>query len=268
MKFSHNTAVEYLTTKINMWKPSLTPVELFRIDKLDKDFQRIVQPFNIMLSVFFSSKYKIKNSYITRCDKKYPILMFSIISFCNMFSAYNFFTDSKDTHKVYALFLICFTVYCIDYVLLITYNITNSRSNISLILNIQEIHRSIGNSKSVRNYIIWNWIILMSMITVFVSAVSSFVILNPNTTFVDLSNGLMLFEIELNLMYGIRLMTLLTMYLKEWVKILLHIDGENNEFSEKLIKIYDKILEAYSLYKTCFRIFVSRWMQLFGVFYV
>ena len=109
MKFSYNQAVYYKTTKI---QPSLTPVELlFRNDKLDKDVQRIVQPFNIMLSVFFSSKYKTRNNYMTPCDKKYLILLFFSVSLCNLFSVYRTHADSKYTHKFSAVNLIGLTFY-------------------------------------------------------------------------------------------------------------------------------------------------------------
>ena len=242
-----------------MWKSSNCPVKFFRNNKLDKDVQIIVQPFNIILSVFLTSKYKIRNSYITPCEKKYPILLFFIISLFNVLNIYHiFFNESGsffDTSIESTIFVCLETKYYLSYILLIICNIGHSHSNVSLILKIQDIHRSVDISNGLPSYLRWNWISLFTVLcSLFLRAIYFSAIKNT-ICFVEVSRDLLILQYNLNLVYGIRLTKLLSMYLKGWIK---HIQNYRNEDNcDQFFKTYKSILETFKLYTKCFRLLVS-----------
>ena len=248
-----------------MWQYSTAPVRSILENQLDKDVLKIIQPFNIMLSLFFSSKYKIRDSYITLCDKKYHILIFTIISCCNVFSIYCIFQEAYDESEVNYRngSVFSFFFYCLGYILLVICNICHSRGNISLVLKIQEIHRSIDISKSIPNYKIWNWI-YFAVVFFFYIAINTFFYGNLKTIyFADITGDLLTVAYDINLVYGIRLMALLTKYLMGWVEKIHKLNSEENEEYCKGIYVqYRKILEGYQLHNKVFQELVSRYLLL------
>lgn len=243
------------------------PVKLLLNNRLDKEVQRIVQPFNIIDSVFFTSKYKIRNKYIYPCDKKYHILLFITITFSNMFCIFRMFNDqyhdflelNKSILVLNTLFWFSVVMVFFSYVLLIVCNIFHSQSNVSLILSIQEINMTINISKSIQSYVIWNWISLFTVLCVHILVAVYFYVSKASINFFELSTELLVVQYDFNLVYGIRLTTLFTKYLKEWVKnisvINNHVQGD--EYGNIYFKAYCNILEAYKIYSKCFRILVS-----------
>ena len=238
-----------------MWKNSNCPVQFFYNNKLDKDVQRIVQPFNVILSVFLTSKYKIRKSYMTPCNKKYPILLFFTISFLNGLNIHYIF-NKYNRGIEHTIFVALDIMYYLSYILLIICNIVHSRSNVFLILQIQDIHRSIDISKSIPSYIRWNWISLFTVFSTIILRAIHLYVIQASMYLVEASRDLLVLQYDLNLVYGIRLTKLLTIYLKEWIS---NVKNERNEeYYDNFFKTYHNILEAYKLFTKCFRILV-RW---------
>ena len=252
-----------------MWNDSNRPVQMYRNNKLDRDVQRIVQPFNIILSVFFTSKYKIRNTYIAPCGKYYQIILFFSISIINVFSIYHLYDDKNNTFSLFnksgierTIFFISDTMGCCGYLLLIICNIAHSRRNISLVLKIQEIHRSLDIGKSIPNFIVWNWIALFTVLCIIILPLIQLYIMKISLYFVEISRDVFIIQYDLNLIYGIRLTTFMTMCLKEWVNNMQskNNDDLNEECCDKLFLTYQNILEAFKLFTKCFRILVRQYL--------
>ena len=249
-----------------MWANSKRPVKMFRNNKLDKDVQGIVQPFNIMFSLILSSKYKIRNGYITPCDKKYQILLFLIVFVFKVLSVYNMFNDGDgETSEYYynRAYLISFFSFLFCYLLIIFSNLFQSHSNISLILKIQEIHRK--SSLNARSFIITNWILFPCGLLYYLLPLIFCYTIRGHIYFADFSVDLQNFANNLNMVYNIRLMALLTMYLEEWVTNVLRMNNEeeNVENRQQMFVLYQNILEAYKLQTKIFQALVCWWLFIY-----
>lgn len=233
---------------------------MFIENKLDKDIQRIIRPFNIILSIFFSSKFKIRDNHITESQKKYHLIIFFLVSFFNVICINVMFSkrDSKDQIdfdlKSETVFLV---LYSICYILLVTCNIIHSSTNVSLILKIQDIHRTININKNIKSFITWNWIFFFLLFCDYILTSIVYTRMDINH-FVDVSADLFTLAFNFNLLYGIRLMSLLVKYLEEWTKNIQIMEaGDNNVYCNKLYVSYRNILEAYKLHSKIFRLLVS-----------
>lgn len=243
-----------------MWNNSDRPVQLFLNNKLDKDVERTLKPFNTILSVFFTSKYKIRNGFITPCEKKYHILLFFTISLSTFVSVFYCISSPDDLYKKcrFILFFVLF-MFFLRYALLVSCNILQSQSNVALILRIQDINRNIIFNKNIRKYVFFSWILLFSVIVVNILTTVYFYVLKGSIQFHEASTDILIVQYDLNLAYGIFLKTLLLTYLKEWINNTQQTNNEeiNYNYCAKMFKIYHKILETYKLHSKCFQILVS-----------
>ena len=236
-------------------------------NKLDKDIQRIIQPFNIIFSVFFSSKYKIRNSYITPCDKKYQIILFVINVFFSVWSIYNMVIDKSSNYYMnmffnssasFVIYLFSILSFYSIYILLLICNIVYSRTNISLILKIQEIHKSINITKnSVQSFVIGNWISFALLFCISITSITCFYMLFTHIYFLEFVIQILCITFDFNLVHYTCLIILLRKYLEAWILLVINYEEQSCEYCHKLFKIYENIFEAFKLYKTCFRVLVS-----------
>lgn len=140
-------------------QPKYYHVEIFLQNKLHKDMQKIIQPFNIFLTFFLSSIYKVKKNYIKPCAKNSQIIIFLIISSINLVDVC--IASFTNKFKTFTLtFIICCSLFLLilSYMLLMICNIYQSNNHIFLILKLQEIYNTLDINKEIRNFCIWNWI--------------------------------------------------------------------------------------------------------------
>ncbi|PZC77803.1 hypothetical protein B5X24_HaOG200685 [Helicoverpa armigera] len=193
--------------------------ELVFRNKLDEDTLMIIKPFNIFLRIFFSSKFKIRNGYITPRDKTYYILPFIFVSLFKVWTVYYVYIyNSSILNNTFRhiYFWHIFISYCIYYSLLVYCNIVNSQNNVVLILRIQEIFRSIHLKNGIRSYVIWNWItfVVLASLECFCTTIYA--------RTMNLLSSLNSFDILLSICYdfnvacSIRLIKSLTLNLVEW----------------------------------------------------
>lgn len=230
-------------------------------NKLDEDIQKLIRPFNIVLSAFLSSKFKIKDNFIFPCEKKYHILMFTILFCSNITSvALMFLRAGNDFDHIYSkVTAFCFVFYSINLLLLLTHNIVYSRSNITLLLIIQKINSGLDISNIFPSYIRRTWVFLFIIILNFFFCNYFFYRFLDSVSFVDVSSDLMIVAFDYNLVYGIGLMLLLVEYLKEWVERMrkLSYEDENNDYCHNMFELYKHILNAYNLHNSIFKLIVS-----------
>lgn len=203
-----------------MWNISNRPLKVVLNKRLDEDIRKIVQSFNIMVSVFFSSKYRIKDSNITPYDKKKSILLFISIMLCNLLYLYLTISDDKSSYVAEALNTaeerIMFWIYfSLIFLLLLFCNSFHGQTHIFLILRIQEIHRNIKMQNCIQSYVIWNWISLLTTVCSFVLLVATYSGLFLLISFADICIYSNIIAQNFNSVYCFRLMALLTKYLEQ-----------------------------------------------------
>ncbi|PZC77802.1 hypothetical protein B5X24_HaOG200684 [Helicoverpa armigera] len=245
-----------------MWYSHRPSQLLLFTNKLDKDVQRILKPFNIILTIFFSSKFKIRNGYITPCDKKLHIILFICVIFLNAWSVYEMrvYISGKasiiiNSQIIFSfLLIICFFTYFI----LIFSNIAYCQSNILLIYTIQDIHRAMRNSSSFKNYITWNWITILICICFDILIMSSYCMLLSKIHIFSVSTLYLNMASEINVFYCIRVLAFLIMSLEEWIENVLVVKSDDycEEYCGKLFKVYQDIIKAHKLLQNCFRLLV------------
>ncbi|KAF9816951.1 hypothetical protein SFRURICE_016832 [Spodoptera frugiperda] len=235
---------------------------LYLQNKLDKDMQKIIQPFNIFLTLFLSSIYKVKKNYIKPCAKNSQIIIFLIISSINLVDVC--IASFTNKFKTFTLtFIICCSLFLLilSYMLLMICNIYFSNNLILLILKLQEIYDTLDINKEIRIFCIWNWILIFSVILFEVLLAILFQIATKFKISVNLINlHIVNVSYDINMLYAIRVMSLLTMLLERCVTMI-QFDIDNEEDSkdkpENVFVTFKKILDAYELYNSCFRILVS-----------
>ena len=243
--------------------------QLFLHNSLDKDFKRLVYSFNYALKLFMASKYNVQNDHIYPRGKKYQILAFCFMLFMNALCIYRMFTIDLTFRdewnmsylKNKILTFICsvfFFTFAISFFIMFIVDEIHKTNNVLLILKMQNIHRSINFS--VKNFIIWNWISIITVISTDI-LVQTLFYMSIKYPFVfdlicDNVCDLMYIASDINLVIATRIIILLRKYLEKWVENILNIN-ENEEHYLKLFEMYLKIVKAYNLYSTIFRVLVS-----------
>ena len=253
------------------------PKQSFKVlpnNRIEKEFKEIVRSFNLPLRILLSSKYDVHNNHIYPNQSKCQL----VLSFCRMlffnsmclFRMYStlsssMFVNSATTEDVVFYFvLILFTIaHSFSFTMLFIIDIVHKYNNVSLILKIQTVHKSIDFSKSLPTYVIWNWISILITISadIFITAgfYSKLHGLNIVIYLLNMLNDSLFFAFDINLMIATRVIVLLRKYLEEWIVDVLRTNNEqdNDEHCHQLLETYQNILEAYNLYKTIYQVLVS-----------
>lgn len=243
-------------------------------NRLEKEVKQIVSSFNLPLRLFLFSKYNVLDNHIYPNQNKYQLLLsFSRIVFFNLMCFHRMYAvlDVINARKknititdslVFWFLLIMFTIiHSFSFTMLFILDIIHKKNNVILILKIQTIYKSIDFGTSVRSYIIWNWISIFITVcvnvTVFVGFYTTMYYKSVVTLILDAYTDFSFVVFDINLIIAIRITILLRKYIYEWIKHVLMINYENNQRCQKLIEIYQNVLEVFSLFKSIFQLLVS-----------
>ncbi|PZC77086.1 hypothetical protein B5X24_HaOG200736 [Helicoverpa armigera] len=238
--------------------------------RLDNEVLRIIYPFNFAFFLLLSSKYSIQD------DRIMPIgMMRKCLSLFNVFYAgalslffiyfYIVTNDFSKSSIIMSIIHVSGTVtFSMGLTLIIVVNIVFENYNIQLIKMIQFINRGIDFSRSVKSFIIYNWVFV-----IFVFSIDLFTYIFFMVTYymdvlgiVTLWARLMFISYDINRVYAIRIITLLRKYLDEWNKNVSQVNNEDGTRFMKLLEVYENILESFKLYKTIFQELVSIFNEL------
>lgn len=239
--------------------------------KLDEYIEKIAFSLNFPLNLFLTSKYYLRKSHIEPNGIKYRVFAFCLLIFtislylCKIFAVNDL--KVKKTQFKFDLYSPSFIIHCIMFIVGFTtifiLDIVHKDNIVLLILKIQTIHRNIDYRKSIRSYIIWNWISTTTMIGNHI--LFSNLNFDPTYSF-DLSYirdeicDLLCIGFDDNIIISIRLIILLRRYLENWKEEVFMINVENvndDKWLQLFNIIFKNILEAYSLYKKIFQVLVS-----------
>lgn len=247
---------------------TLHPTEVLLNNRIEKEVQRMFFPLHFLLVLLLSSKYSIQDDYITPNSKQRKFGSFVcacyIVVTCVHFIYFDEVTDNYSNIKknmVISLITTFSFIYLgVGIVIFFILSIFQSQNNILLIVIIQRIDASIDISKRVKSFIIWNWFSVLSIFgfNVFINCAHMAAF---HVNFMQLRMFVCNFiyaAFDLNCVYAIRVITLLTYYLEDWIKEILELYKETeSDKCDRQFNIYRNILEAYKQFKNAFKVLVS-----------
>ena len=240
-------------------------------NRIEKQVQKIVHSFNFALHLFFSSKYYVQNNHIYPKGKKYLLLSFCCMLFMNVLYIYVAFSiDATDLNMkqaennvIVVLGVFCYFIQAICFTVLYILDIVHRNNNVFFILEIQNIHEDIYSKKSMQSYVIWNWVSLLTFISLDIYMHIIYFTYRMNLPFtkevLQFFCDIMSIVFDVNYIIAIRFIILLKKYLDEWILEILASDfcENSNERCRKLLRVYQNILKAYDMYKIIFQVLVS-----------
>ena len=257
-----------------------TPKKSFQVlpnNRIGNEVKQIVRSFNLPLRILLCAKYNVHNNHIYPNHNKWLLLLsFCRMVFLNFMCFYRMYTSlssgvyarvinaigSEDF--VFVIVLIIFTIgHTFCFTMLFILDIVHKNNNVTLILKIQTIHKSIDFTKSFLSYLIWNWISIFIAISadmfVIVGYYSSVRGMTTIFLFLSIYSDFSFFAFDVNLIIATRVIVLLRKYLEAWIHDVLKMNEEqnNDERCHQLRELFQNILETYSLYKTVFEVLVS-----------
>nr|XP_049701681.1 uncharacterized protein LOC110374949 [Helicoverpa armigera] len=237
--------------------------EVLLDNRLGKDIQRMLYPVNLILSLFLSSKYTIKDDYITPKGKKFYIATFFFILLLYGLGINRvFFEDIEDTMGtdnrdiVTIIFSFAFVFYSIGFTLIFVLNIIHSDCSISLILTLQKVFNSLDFSDKIVAITRWNWFAICIAFGTNVFLYMLYYVTYHDFNPVDLVMDIMFITFDINLVYGILVITWLRKILQKWIDDVLAFEDGDEEFYSEYFQVYRNILNAYNCYKTLFQLLV------------
>ncbi|PZC79295.1 hypothetical protein B5X24_HaOG200992 [Helicoverpa armigera] len=243
--------------------------EVLLDNRLGKDIQRMLYPVNLILSLFLSSKYTIKDDYITPKGKKFYIATFFFILLLYGLGINRvFFEDIEDTMGtdnrdiVTIIFSFAFVFYSIGFTLIFVLNIIHSDCSISLILTLQKVFNSLDFSDKIVAITRWNWFAICIAFGTNVFLYMLYYVTYHDFNPVDLVMDIMFITFDINLVYGILVITWLRKILEKWIEDVLAFEDGDEEFYSEYFQVYRNILNAYNCYKTLFQLLV----RIFSIF--
>lgn len=214
-----------------------------------------------MLTVFFTSKYTIRDNYITPKGYKFNVLLLTatVMSYgLFLYSVLNIDPDKYhnfyESRDIFYLFMFFYALYVAGFTMLIFLNIIHSDNNISLILTIQYIYNSIDSIKNIKGVVFWNWVYVLGICGLNMFMYLLYYIAFDHFNIIESFADWMFITFDVNLVCAIRFIILLEKYLVMWKQSVL--DDELGINYAKLFDVYQNILEAYNLYKGVFQVVV------------
>lgn len=224
---------------------------------LEKDLKSAVIPMHIMLIVFFCAKYTIWNHKITPNSIQYSIFSIlatlTILGICFYFMIGFSFTEHLTGFKYFQYLnkLYVFILLFIGTSLNCSINLIHRRSNVVLVLKIQNVFRNLKINEVFKGFICNNWICVIFLNGFHITWVfySSY---NYELNVISYGISIMSYffvSFDMTLLYAAKMMKLLTKSLNNWiknVKMAKCIDNfENERYWNKMFEIYMEIMDIY-----------------------
>lgn len=230
---------------------------------VDKDVQSMLLPLNLMQQLYFCPKYRIKDNFISPNNFRSCLvslcatIIFLSVIFYRFYSRI-FSKSLKDFYKIdddiitYFDFIITLTGFLINFFAVIF----QTDQNVAFVLKILYIHRFFNNRTAFKHFIVGNW---LSVILIHVAGIIFIISINLGLKLprYNLFCGLILISFDANIVYAIRIITLLKNKVDLWNIQTLSFQNLKNSVSEdyctKLYQGYIYILDCYDIYKVTFQ---------------
>jgi hypothetical protein len=241
---------------------------------LDYHFEETLRPLYQMQTILLIRKYKMENGAATNCDFRFfaTILCSNLIMFIlNIFYRID---QLAQFPQMKSNFLNVFNIVDIvwrqiGYIVNIV-EFYNGDRFIKMLVYLQNANRLLMYRYNFTKLKLWSWIDIVIPIALLVSAVASNVILYDLKLWILLQvvNFMGLLFVDMNIMFAIHMMKLITISLKAWVRGTLKYSkhkirvNRNADTAERLYEAYENILLAYDMYKEAFQLTVRRYNKI------
>lgn len=144
--------------------------EILLDNVLDKDFQKMLLPFNLMHSIIFLKIYNLRDNFITSNSFKSKVLSFCCLVIMVLYFIYlnaieDYSENSYTTNLIIAIFdVIDVVFYPIAILVLFIHKVCCSNDNVKLILKLHQIDKITKLSHTNKMYTIGNWLLGISLL--------------------------------------------------------------------------------------------------------
>lgn len=225
---------------------------------VDAEIKAFLRPLNLLQSLFFFSKYSIRDNIITHKSSFSSVLC--VVSIITMLSLFIIRIKIDTYHEIISYFgaIIIFDfIYCAIGFLLNFYSCIFYRIyHMNLILNIQELYKSKMLIHIQLHFCVkWNWIYVTICSTLYVFNIFFYFYLNRENILLSSIYILSLLTFDANVIYLTSIIKILQIALNQWVsdvkyysavKLLLPIEERSRNCLNRLTTL-TYILEAYNI---------------------
>lgn len=238
---------------------------LFLENYVSDHFVRIFHPINLTLSILVAGKYKIQDNFITPTTKKYNMTVYMAFALGMLFKIYStFFKEHLNSMNVdAAIFIFRCILFCLNVIILCFVNVTNSYTNIFLVLKLQRIYMKLYKNKNIDHHGPGNCMhaihIFYVIIVLRLLLAIATLLTTPSCNISDLASAVLYVGFDVNMFYSIHVINLLTRYLKEWNNHVKEMNDEHryDEYCKELFEVYQDILESFQLFKDTSQLLVT-----------
>lgn len=251
-----------MMSKIPFIKRKIVPQRIDRTEVLldnavTTDVQNLFLPLNILQKFAFSTKFYIRDNFIFPIGWKIKVISFLYVSVITFLfgrrAAVRLMTKFyKDKNVVYSFFTVLnFSFSAIGHVVTLVSNINNTNLNVSFVISIQKIFKSLNYNKIIIRYCtLWNWfycimtVIFFNILYDLLYAITEFIILN---FIVDFS----LIVFDSNAVSSVRHITLIKNFVFKWFEDIKTSKRTNvqvdKQHCKKIFETYVTILKTYGM---------------------
>lgn len=251
----HNKTIK--TTKNT--KTYLKSNKILLNNVLDKDFQKMLLPFNLMHSIIFLKIYNIRDNFITPNSFKNKIVYFCFLMMMLLVFVYfivsidypSFSMKRKIIHLIF--YGIDLVFYPIAILFLYKHKVWCSSDNVKFILKLQEIDKNTKFSKNHQMFTVSTWSLgIVLYFHIFVMVINGFC-QGEFTVFVYFN----VYSLNMNCLFSTRIINLINNHIKLCTSMLkAKFENTSSIYNfqfEELHTCYMNILDAFKLFKETMR---------------
>ncbi|XP_063369863.1 uncharacterized protein LOC134658184 [Cydia amplana] len=194
------------------------------LDKeIDRDFQMMLLPLNILEFLYCQPKFRITRTFITANGIRETLLctlgvLLMILSNLGYISVNSYIPGNGEVNDIIYVFLFTDATFYIVYCLLIyAMNIIQKDKNVQLIIKMQNAYRILHNKNGLKRFQKNNWIFVVGVFLFYFSYNLSYTVFNIYRV-AHLLYNIVLFYFDVNIIVAIRIVKFLEYELILWKK--------------------------------------------------
>lgn len=193
--------------------------ELLLNNLLEKEFQRMLFPLNLMQTVLLQPKYRILNGFVTPVGlREYFICLlgaiFVFLANITKWHTYRYF--EADLATVNALLSFDTVFYSLTSLSLLVVNLAQSKNNVLLVLKMQEAYKLFDGNNSLKKTQNFNWMAIL----IITSTCVLFLGIGYNRDLPQILFVMSLYYFDGNIVFAIQIMKFLEQEIKMWLNAL------------------------------------------------
>ncbi|XP_028041901.1 uncharacterized protein LOC114251721 [Bombyx mandarina] len=240
--------------------------------QVDSSLERLLLPFTLVQYVSFIPMYSIRRGLVSPDG---PLAyLYSLLGFC-LFTSISVYRNAI-LHRTRLSSLHLFTLYSdlvsfvINYSLSLICNVVNSKSNVEFVCRLQRLQTVLRRyQREQEQFARSNWAYLAAVTALYLAVVGLLNVVVLKQSLPDTLYLLLLFCIDVNVLYATRMLALLRCYLQLWTRKIN--EKAFNPVHHNMFTAYLDILQEYEVYTTLFKKIITYYVLetfLHGLLYV